>query len=414
MGVRLTFRWNGLVALMAVGLAAVVAWKGRAGQVKKPIFPGRAADVEVPDVVEEVCLRDWKDPADGSDDVTVADWDGTSGVFDENIAWIEAHPNSDDPKPRMPSLVVEFAEPQKGRVLEARLEVNYVRGNGVYPKRNQPGDRVRVPYNGFQRGDANNQIRFFLHPDWKREIETEGFFGGEARVLYQILDTKRKIVGRGKLSFRIGGRNPSDEICKRWIEVRPLNPKLPRMPFMYAVAKHESKAKNKDNVYYNQFYELPRHVKDVGRPVWHNDGVGMPGGYGIFQVTGSALNSLDNVPRRMIWNWQDNVAGAFEIMEHTIKEGLAQRFFSSIKKSVGEKVYQACPPPKIKVGSYQIPAKRAIWITAYNGWGGPINKRFVYQKGKPCGLGRTKRWFWNPPIKPSGKTYLELILEEVE
>lgn len=381
----------------------------KAGKFKSP-----ASGAAVPEVVEEVRLLDLKDPDDDSDDVTIASWDGTHGLFEENIAWIDAHPDPSDPAPRMPSLALEFGEDNPAKRIEAALEVDYVRGNGFYPDRNQEHDYVRVPAEGFATFETERQVRFFEHTDWVQELSRDGFFGGEAQVLYRVLGEDDREIGKGKLKFRIGGRNPEDDIAKAWIQAVSLPLGVPKMPFMYAIAKHESKGKNADNLYYNQFYELPRHKEDVGRPVWHNDGLGMPGGYGIFQVTGSALNSLDNVPRRMIWNWQDNVDAAYEIMTHKIKRHLAERYFVRIRREVGEAVFNACPPPRIPVGRRRVPVKTAIWITGYNGWGGAIKNRFLYQKDRPCGLGADKRWHWNPPIKPSGKTYLELIVEEIE
>ena len=185
---------------------------------------------------------------------------------------------------------------------------------------------------------------------------------------------------------------------------------------MNAIAKHESKAKNRDRVYYNQFLHLDTHPNDGGFPAWNNDGGLTPGGYGVFQVTGTAVDAQENIGRDEIWNWQSNVQAAFRIMTHQIKGSLAKRYFKKIKEDVedAEVLFDLCPPPKIRTGGEIFTAKQAVWITAYNGWGGPIKNRFIFSEDFPCGLGPDKRWNWKPPVKPSGKTYLELVAEEME
>lgn len=123
-----------------------------------------------------------------------------------------------------------------------------------------------------------------------------------------------------------------------------------------------------------------------------------------------------SIPRDQIWNWQSNVAAAFGIITHQFKGSLAERYFNRIEQGHpnGEQLLEQCPPPAITVAGETFTAHQAVWITAYNGWGGRIQNRFVFSKDKPCGLGPGKRWQWNPPVKPNGKTYLRLIAEEME
>ena len=80
---------------------------------------------------------------------------------------------------------------------------------------------------------------------------------------------------------------------------------------------------------YNQFWQLPTNATDItyrvtrqthaGRPVWNSDGnndqgVPLPGGYGLIQVTGDATNPEANIPRVQIWNWQENALAGLTIL----------------------------------------------------------------------------------------------------
>lgn len=348
---------------------------------------------------------------DAFNGIEIRDWKEGKPLKSENLVLIHAHASPQDSSPRMPQLEVYFDEEIR-EIPSARLVVDYVRGNGKRAKRRTPHDLVKIPSDGNYRDISNGVWRIHEDPDYIREVEDNGFFGGDALLIYKLpgSDTTQSF------RFRIGGQNPEDERCKEYITNFPDALEGERLEFMYAVAKHESKHKNKDSVYYNQFLHLVSHPNDAGYPTWNNDGGQTPGGYGVFQVTGTDEDALENIPRNQIWNWQANVDAAFAIMTHQFKDSLAKRYFERIKEK-GPKfksLFQRCPPPKIKADDEVFTAKQAIWITAYNGWGGLIKNRFIFQKDKPCGLGPNKRWNWKPPIKPSGKTYLQLVAEEME
>lgn len=363
-------------------------------------------------------LRDVNGAGD-ADDVTITPWDTSQNIANNNIAWIDAHQSAQNTAPRMPQLEFRVPGLPDGLTIEAKLKVNYDRGNGDRIARNQLEDDVRIP-NDSDTGylEADGHIWSLYNDDyWVSQLLEHGFFGGDATLTYRIKNGNGDIVvGPEEIDFRIGGENPNDDRCKAFIQGKPNAGNNGSMSFMYAVAKHESKAKNTNNLYYNQFYELPRHRRDVGRPVWNNDGGTSPGGYGVFQVTGNSTNNLANIPRKEIWNWQDNVEAAFSILNHNIKSGLAGRFYTDIKNDSAAhlQAFNSCLPPNIVADGKTFSSDKAIWITAYNGWGGPIRNRYVFSRTKPCGLGVTKRWHWNPPLKPSGKTYLTLVAEEIE
>ena len=283
-------------------------------------------------------------------------------------------------------------------------------GSGARPERNQATDQVEFPPGGIYKQVSGDKWAIW------QEYQSEPFFGGDATLTYRIMQNGAQVVPPTDIYFRIGGANPDDDRCKAYIVAQPNAGSTGSMWFSYQIAKHESKAKNTNNLYYNQFYELPLNVMDVGLPTWNNDGPGNPGGYGVFQITGTPTDEDENIAREQIWNWQTNVGAYFAIMNHSIKSGLSARFYDDIKNDSAADLaaFNACPPPNIVAAGVTFSSDDAIWITAYNGWGGPIKSRYVFSHSKPCGLGSTKRWHWNPPIKPSGKTYLELVAEEAE
>ena len=45
-----------------------------------------------------------------------------------------------------------------------------------------------------------------------------------------------------------------------------------------------------------------------------DDGGALPGGYGMFQVTGNVADSTANIPRTEIWDWRENVHAGLRIL----------------------------------------------------------------------------------------------------
>jgi hypothetical protein len=365
-------------------------------------------------------LRDINDPSNPGDDERITPWDTTQNIANKNIAWIDAHISDQNPAPRMPQLEFQMAGLREGFTVEAKLEVKYSRGNGKRTGRNQPEDTVKIPNDGSfkQLTDDTWQI-------WSEYQEID-FFGGDATLTYRVKSGSTEILPASTIDFRIGGRNPEDDKCKAYIQAQPDAGPGGSLWFAYAIARHESKGKNTSagTDLYNQFYELPVHVKDVGRPTWNDDGSGLPGGYGVFQITGGPTDATANIPRKEIWNWQENVAAFFAIMNNPIKKELADRF-NATQRGTNSQAYDQCPAPNqsIRYGSRDFPSDEAIWITSYNGWaqiaGENIYDRYVFTPGNPCPSNSTAikqsgfRWFWNPPTKASGKKYLQLVEEEI-
>gem|GEM_PF-4582593 len=228
-----------------------------------------------------------------------------------------------------------------------RLRVHYDRGNGRRSARNLQEDTVLIPpaadgeSQWTRRISVTGEWRPHEEEGWKEEIKQRGFFGGAAEVYCWIdgQDEPREPFIR----FTIGGLNPDDRRCRHYIDqqaplaaaarVAATNQTLLRDPietgtglwFGYAVAKSESKGYNDRelvrNTRYNQFWEVSAYQgkpQTPGQPIWGNDGAALPGGYGMFQVTGTPLvpNDQDNIPRREIWNWQDNVRAGLKILAY--------------------------------------------------------------------------------------------------
>jgi hypothetical protein len=215
----------------------------------------------------------------------------------------------------MPQLEFRMPGLPQGITIEAKLEVKYERGNGArHPSRTDKDgntDTVKIPENG----DFKTDIAGDTWQIWNEyPLQAEGFFGGDATLTYRLKSGTNEILAPQTIKFRIGGENPDDARCRTYIETLPDAGPNGSLWFAYAIAKSESRDYNGQGSRYNQFLELPTHVQDVGRPLWGNDGGTTPGGYGMFQVTGDASDSTANIPRKQIWNWQENVSAGLAIL----------------------------------------------------------------------------------------------------
>ncbi|MEI6713571.1 MAG: Ig-like domain-containing protein [Verrucomicrobiota bacterium] len=283
------------------------------------------------------------------------------------MAFIKGKSYEGDYRPAMPKLSVCIKEAPSGVRGCWRLRVQYDRGNGrgernaitlgkLHP-RTQPQDVVdipgrpypnRLPYdlNAEDRGNvptysefmpANEEWKIFETQEWKREIETLGLFGGEAK-LYWCPELKlggSTSTGREfqVAHFRIGGENPANGFGRFWLESRGYNDEENvqwagkddlghegKLWFAYAIAKSETaeyqyRRPQPDGPpsFYNQFISNPK-KPDLGYPTWNDDGPNRPGGYGVFQVTGDKISENKDIPRDQIWSWRQNMKAGGDII----------------------------------------------------------------------------------------------------
>jgi hypothetical protein len=328
----------------------------------------------------------------------------------------------------MPRLEFVIRNLPQDRTIEARFEVQYDRGNGARTARNQPEDRVRIPASG-----SFHTVTGGTWQIWQHYIN-EPFFGGEATITYRIKDARNRITSTQTIRFRIGGRNPEPARARAFIESLPDAGPTGPLWFSYAIAKAETRDRNDQGTRYNHFWQFPnnrnsnyRQARTVhaGRPIWNNDGDGRPGGYGLYQITGSPTDSEANIPRTQIWNWQENVRAYFAIMRDPIKSELADRH-ATRSRSMNPTAFDEAPVSSNTVvyGTTNFTSNGAVWITAYNGWAGGISNRYLFTPSAdiPIGqrlhngnsYGENTRWYWNPRPQTSGATYLQLVQEELE
>ena len=186
-----------------------------------------------------VTLKDVKDSTITSDDVIITPWNTAkqTNPMDANIAWIEAHKSDTDAAPRMPQLELKIGLPTT-MTIQAKLEVQYTRGNGARSARNQSEDRVRIP--------ASGKFQTVTGDTWKtwEAYASENFFGGEATLTYKLMTGSTEALGPQIIRFRIGGKNPDFARAKTYIESLADSNSTGSLWFAYAIAKSESKDYN--------------------------------------------------------------------------------------------------------------------------------------------------------------------------
>ncbi len=261
----------------------------------------------------------WNIKGEGdTDDVMITPWNTSENITNNNIAWIDAHQSPQNSAPRMPQLEFKIPWLREELTLEAKISVQYSRGNGSRAARNQPQDRVRIPANGIFAQVNGDTWQIYNEAAWQNELTNHGFFGGEATIIYQIKRGRDVIAGPLEFDFRIGGENPNDLRCRTYIESLPDAGPTGNLWFAYAIAKSETRGYGGGS-FYNQFpdnggaYSGPN-PQGIALPAWGNDGGTLPGGYGIYQVTGNVNNAEANIPRKEIWNWQENIISGLVII----------------------------------------------------------------------------------------------------
>lgn len=276
--------------------------------------------------IRPVELGDINDHADESDDVAIVPWDTTKEIQRANIAWIDAHSSHQDPAPRMPQLTFRVPGLPAGLTIEAKLSVDYERPYGV----KQAEDAVKIPANGNFVQVNGDRWEIYNEADWQTELTDRGFFGGNAKLTYQIKQGENIVVAPEEIDFSIGGENPADDRCKEYTQSR-----LGAPWYAYAVEKHESQAYNPG--FYNQFWERSGNSSPINGGINYEFTLGDPlqvlspgetgvGGTGLAQVTGAGGNKNSPAARAVFWNWQQNVDAFLAIQADKIQ--IAETFMN--------------------------------------------------------------------------------------
>jgi hypothetical protein len=377
-----------------------------------------------------VGLVDSKDETlDNGNDVLVQPKKNETDKSPATVAWIDPHGATNEKDPEMPWLVLRFwGSEQMALKIKWKLKVEYKRSNG----RKLDEDKIEIPdANGWVTETLDGAVEIYDNTKWKNELAQKGFFGGNAELTFQILKGDGSALGEETTwKFYIGGKNPEDTKTRTFITETATTVQQPMAWFVYAIAKHESQGYNdgvngQQNTRYNQFWDATGRFAKVdhhaGEVLWvDNPGEDPPKGFGMFQITGNKSDESANIPRKQLWNWQDNVRGGLDIIAS--KRGIADRYFARIqRRSAAHKAaYQANPPPNIPVGSHTFSSWDAIQIYCYNGTGringrtAIIDDRYPFDPNKPPGLGATKRWFWNPHNVAGGEPYIRKVERELE
>lgn len=324
-----------------------------------------------------------------------------SQMPDSSIAWITGNTGFAD-TPEMPRLNAKIIGAPAGLQVQWRFECEYRRGNGyrksyITKSGSLPEDTVVVPNKGAlaytDEMPASEVWNIYEHSRWVSELNESGFFGGLAKVFLKIEGGPPTEVCR----FRIGGRNPAEDTAKEHIG-QSAGQVDSRLWFAYAVAKEESHGYGgPGHVFYNQFFGSYRRPSDInprtgrlvfssgwdenmdwqcwanGWPAYNLDRDSFngpqngPGGYGLFQVTGSATDEDFIIPRRQIWNWQDNVEGGLAILE--AKAGWVDLRYNPLQQTYSDSGAIPSYPQNSASPRRRLSGWDAYVCTAYNGLG---------------------------------------------
>lgn len=325
-------------------------------------------DVEVHPIVLETESYIISPQEKRAESVYNADLGYTDDRCTESIAWIQAHNTSPDyinsllmsaettqekdavfasAAPAMPYLYFGGINNNDFKI-EARLVVKYERNSVIGTPdslietntENIKKDTVTIPATGTK--TITGTWNIFEEDKWMSEIQY-GLFGGNATVFFDIYDSADNKINNDPIeyNFRIAGENPNDDICEKFIKYQAEKKGLSDMAWCIpSIAKHESFGYGgriesyrpyvwvqDHNVIYNQFRAGGGHHNRYngreGIPLWTRSESAGAGGFGMFQVTGDIDHDIYYaVPRKVIWNWQENVIAGLEIFEAKYDEAL--------------------------------------------------------------------------------------------
>ncbi len=319
---------------------------------------------------------------------------------ERSIAWIEPH-GADDASnaPDMPQLMLRFrGTEQMGLKIKWKLEVIYNRPRGTNPDVTQmtAQDEVFVPKKAsgsqpWKEEALDGVLEIFNHPDWIAALQDKGFFGGEAKLIYQLLKSDGSALGtESTMLFSIGGRNPEDNLAKAYIDTKATAADSRLTRLSYATGRHESKDYNGGGSRYNQFWEgyARRYRIDHrrGDPLWcKSPDEESAGGFGIFQITGNLSSQFAVIPREQMWNWQKNVDAYVTIVKtggSAAKGSAMDRFIAAVARTYPSDNEAQTSPTSFSYDGGSYDAWEMGSITLYNGAGGCPQSKLKNSAGK--------------------------------
>ena len=369
-------------------------------------------------------------------DVTIEPKATVDEQNERSIAWIEPHGADDGSNaPDMPQLALRFqGTEQMGLKIKWKLEVIYNRPRGTNPNEAQikAQDEVFIPKKAegnqpWKEEVLDGAVEFFNHPDWLAELQEKGFFGGEAKLTYQLLKADGSALGtESTMLFSIGGKNPDDDLAKDYIDAQATTADARLTRLSYAVGRHESKGYNGAASRYNQFWEgyarRFRHDHKRGHPLWCKaPSESSAGGFGIFQITGNLSSKYAIIPREQMWNWQKNTDAYITIIKTggaASKGSVMDRFIAAVASTYPSDTEAQNPPTNFAYDGGTYDAWEMGTITLYNGAGGCPRSRLKNPAGKWTTL--TNPWQFDPSraagskwrYNPNSNNYLHEVIEQ--
>jgi hypothetical protein len=316
----------------------------------------------------------------------------TTPAEESNVAYITPHSGFGD-LPEMPNVKISIPGAPQSLQASWRLTVEYKRPNGAQ----LPEDKVGLP--SFQSDDymvpipASQAWEMRNDPLCNLEIERKGFFGGVAKLYLKLGETSVGEVFR----FRIGGKKPEVGPAKIAIGAAASAVDSRLIGLSYAVGRRESKDYNGEGSRYNQFWEgngrrfQANHCR--GDPLWcKSPDEDSAGGFGIFQITGDTNSKFSDVPRKVMWDWRENL-NAYLVIVSSKGAWFEGTFLPFVESNEGSS-YRA-PPVTAVYDNRTLTSWEMAAITLYNGAGGCPVQGYGRDDSDPTGYKRWKRCPWH-------------------
>lgn len=360
-----------------------------------------------------VQLKDVKKESDDSDDVIVSPKATVEEKKDSSIAWIDPHGADNGEDPEMPHLVLSVPGSESlGIHIQWKLSVKYNRPRGTSPNEQKikAQDEVYIPHTTdpqnqpWQEQVLSGTVKIYQHPDWQTELQDNGFFGGEAKLTYQLLqsDGTTPIGDEQTMLFSIGGKKLDPDLAKDYIDREAGNADSRLVRLSYAVARHESKDYNGQGSRYNEYWNGYGHRFQndhrKGDPLWCKaPSESSAGGFGMYQITGNLSSQFAIIGRDQMWNWESNTDAYLALVKtggSASKGSVMDRFFAAVARTYPNSSSAQNPPTSYSYNGMSLGAWEMGTITLYNGAAGCPKSLLKMPSGKRKKL--TNPWTFDP------------------